>query len=504
MWVEAATTSRSATSSPDIIQAIIDAEELDDAYVRSATLLDGRIDILAEFALGYTIKPFHKSMIRFQQNAGRHCLQLAPRGFGKSTILTVARTVYEIVRNPNIRILFASNTQIQAEMFLREVKALLASENVERIFGKFESNEKWDAREILVAPRTTTARESTVTCVGVGGPVASRHYDLIIGDDIVDEENARTESQREKTKTWFYKVLMPCVVDESSRTYFHGTRYHPLDLYGYLIENEYHDHYQIVPAIGQDGSTPWPEKFSLEWLEEKRRQSGTTIFNSQYQNDTTLMKGDIFRQEWFRYYETCPTKAPDGSLMQYFIGCDPAATKRDALTSEDKPKTDYWTIVVGCVARGQSGAPLEIYCVDAWRDRCTKDAYLKKLVEFAAKYKPLGVGIEAVAAQEYLVQDAERLMPVRRIDRTTDKIARAYWLQPLFENRQILFPDKSIRKNDTWQALEDELLLFPQGEHDDLFDGLQTMCDVALAYRFVGGRGMCASSQEAGEYANAA
>jgi hypothetical protein len=30
-----------------------------------------------------------------------------------------------------------------------------------------------------------------------------------------------------------------------------------------------------------------------------------------------------------------------------------------------------------------------------------------------------------------------------------------------------------------WQALTDELVLFPQGEHDDLFDGLQTMVEGA-------------------------
>jgi hypothetical protein len=32
-----------------------------------------------------------------------------------------------------------------------------------------------------------------------------------------------------------------------------------------------------------------------------------------------------------------------------------------------------------------------------------------------------------------------------------------------------------------WQALKDELVLFPQGEHDDLFDGLQTMVEGATA-----------------------
>jgi len=96
-----------------------------------------------------------------------------------------------------------------------------------------------------------------------------------------------------------------------------------------------------------------------------------------------------------------------------------------------------------------------------------------------------------VAAQEYLAQDAERWMPVTRIKRTTDKVARAYWLQPFFENAQILMPARhTVSDYSLWQALMDELVLFPQGEHDDLFDGLQTMVEGATsgptvrAYRY--------------------
>ncbi len=76
-------------------------------------------------------------------------------------------------------------------------------------------------------------------------------------------------------------------------------------------------------------------------------------------------------------------------------------------------------------------------------------------------------------------------MPVRRVDRTTDKIARAYWLQAFVENGQILLPDKSLVGDYAdWQALIDELLLFPQGEHDDLFDGLQTMVAGSMEYNW--------------------
>ena len=74
-------------------------------------------------------------------------------------------------------------------------------------------------------------------------------------------------------------------------------------------------------------------------------------------------------------------------------------------------------------------------------------------------------------------------MPVRRAERTTDKVARAYWLQAFFENGQILLPDKSLMGDySTWQALIDELLLFPQARHDDLFDGLETMVEGAMEY----------------------
>lgn len=58
-----------------------------------------------------------------------------------------------------------------------------------------------------------------------------------------------------------------------------------------------------------------------------------------------------------------------------------------------------------------------------------------------------------------------------------------YWLQAYFENGQVLLPAKNLIRDYTiWQALTDELLLFPQAEHDDLFDGLQTMVEGATEF----------------------
>ena len=63
---------------------------------------------------------------------------------------------------------------------------------------------------------------------------------------------------------------------------------------------------------------------------------GSTVFNTQYQNDVELMKGNIFREEWIRFYET----EPEWERMHFFIGCDPAATRREALLTGGKTETD--------------------------------------------------------------------------------------------------------------------------------------------------------------------
>ena len=466
-------------NSAELAERLAALQALRRETVRRAILDDGNIEFLASHILGYQTRPFHLKMLAFQSESGETCLQLAPRGFGKSTILTITRAVFEIIRNPNIRILIASNTQLQAEVFLREIKFHLEhNPRMLEYFGSFASEDKWDIREIIVGPRTSSAKESTVTCVGVGGPVASRHYDLILADDLVDEENSRTETQREKVRTWWYKTLVPCC-EPDGRIFILGTRYHYLDLYGHFNRHEYKDKHQIIPAIDSDGNTPWPEKFSLEWLKKRREEMGSILFNAQYQNDTKLMKGHIFKEEWFRFYE----EEPDWDPMIFVIGCDPAATKRDAILSGKKANTDYWTIVVGAKARDTADTKSPVYLKEVWRGRCTKEEYLTKLRQLNEYYKPVKVMLETTAAQEYLAQDAEKYMPVKRIERTTDKIARAHWLQGFLENGQILFPDKSLVSDYTvWQALLDELLLFPQAEHDDLFDGLQTMMEGALKY----------------------
>jgi len=330
-------------------------------YLKDQVLNHDRIDLLMTEVLGYLCEDFHIAMwygiklnsvvIENQEDDEdknqRWNLTLAPRGHGKSTILTISRCILEILKNPNIRILIASKTDDNAVTFLSEIKEKLKRKKLIEIFG-LQQGDVWNDGNIRVKNRTAEHKEDTVTTIGVGSSPSSRHYDLIIGDDLIDEESSRTETQREKTRVWFFKLLDPCLEPDGGEMSIIGTRFNPEDLLGHLIDNLFtkknkkgkivKKNYQRYPAllkkrICRPGWPEykryvalWPGKFSVKFLLAKKKMLGTIIFNSQYQNDVDAMKGKIFNIDWFQFVSLDTINV---SNLYKFQGVD-LAIKRDS------------------------------------------------------------------------------------------------------------------------------------------------------------------------------
>ncbi len=428
------------------------------------------------------------------RNSPERSLVLAPRGFGKSTLLSIARCLFEIIRNPDVRILLASNTQAQAETFLREIRSHFeANPGFGKIFGDFVGP-KWTDTEIIVRPRKRIAKEPTIFAIGVGGALVSRHFDVIICDDIVDEENSRTESQRERLRVWFFKVLLPCL-EPHGKLGVIGTRYHYRDLYGHLIETGFAP-VTLIRAIGPDGASAWPEKFPAKKLEEIRRQAGTVIFNAQYQNDTDAMKGAVFKEEWLQFYDNldalirghdapscprirtttlkdnpgtpCGKVSPDyprqiAPRLRVYQGVDLAIAQETG--------SDYFAIVtIGVDSIG------DIYVLDCFQARLSFRQQTAAIIERYRQFDPIKVAIESNAYQAAQVERVKELGIVRAVKAftTRDKLSRAWKLSALFE-------DGRIRLKRTMRELIEQLLAFPQGEHDDLIDALDLAIGAATS-----------------------
>jgi predicted phage terminase large subunit-like protein len=465
MKVSSLTTAKALKSADrtELVANFKHVRNMGNEWIRRQVLYHDRIDILAGVVLGMKLQPFHISLLRYQFQHPDN-LQLAFRGAGKSTSCTITKVIHLLLKDPNLRILIASKTAQNASGFLKEIKNHFESNALlSEIFGEYYDQRKvtkWDSTEIEVLPRTKPNKEASITCVGVEGTIVSKHYDVIISDDLVDEENSRTKGQRDKTRTWYYQTLDPTLeppdgsVPHRGEHHRLGTRYHYDDLYGHFIANELKTHHNIVPALDERGRSPWPEKYPPRWFVEKKQKSGLIIFNAQYQCDTEAMKGEIFQIDDCQICNE--DDLPHKSELQIYMGVD--------LAIGEKEVNDKFAIVVIGVTKDRAA----FYVLDYFEGQLRFSAQTDKILEYNRRWDPIRIAIETVAYQDAQYQQLKERNPDLRakpVKTHKDKVTRAQKLSAIFEDKKMWF-----RKSH--QLLIESLVLFPNAPHDDLFDGL--------------------------------
>lgn len=456
----------------ELVERLDVARGMRRAWIRKLVIEKNRVDILARI-LGYDVAPHHLQIAQFQfKHVGGEYLILAPRGFGKTIIATIVKTIHLLIKRPeDIRILLSSKTAENAKGMLNAIKMHLEqNERFRYFFGNFVGNDEWGSASITVRQRTKALKESTIETVGVEGTIVSRHFDLIIGDDLVDEKNAKTERQRKNVETWYYKVLLPCL-EPPSGDFEHrgemaviGTRYHFADLYGHLIDGEMKGAVYHLPALINEegkadvkGRSAWEEKFSTEELLKRRAKMGNIIFAAQMLNDVEAMKGEIFS------YDDCRTCRRDELPrdLEYFVGVD--------LAIKQKEESDNFSIIVLGFDRKAS----TYYVVDYFEGKLRFSAQTKRIIDAWKEWDASRIGIETNSYQEAQLQnlqDADRSVPVFGLHTGTDKVSRAWRLTPLFESGRVVFLDH-------FQDLIEKFVKFPNTSTKDWFDAFD------LAYR---------------------
>lgn len=430
-----------------------------------------------------TLQPLHASIIH-NVSDNQASMDLAPRGHGKSTIGDVDFCITKVLRNPDIRIMIGSKTQTQASAFLKEIRTHFEQNvNLIRIFGDWKKSRDnvWNDKEFTVNRRTVIKKEATVSALGASGAVVSKHFDIIIGDDLVGFENARTEAQRKVLKKWFYSSLYP-TLEPDGEIHILGTRYSPMDLYEDLIKSKnYKVNVQqaITVKDGQEVSL-WESKFSLEKLRSIREEAGLIIFNMQYQNNTELAKGKIFKYKYFKHFEEYEVdyalnrvrvKILDAQGVPFWIPVRIYMGADLAISEDETSNNDYFVLTVIGVDKNKN-----VYVLDYLKERLSFNAQLNAILDYGRNKFPMveRIGVETVQYQKSLAQEIRRLslLPVINIQTSKDKVTRAMRRSALFENGKVFF---RIGMDD----LEECLLLFPEVDHDDLFDGLDFALTVA-------------------------
>lgn len=412
------------------------------------------------------------------QNDPDDRLDLWAREHYKSTIITYALTIQDILNDPDITVGIFSHTRPIAKGFLRQIKREFEGNTFLRnLFSDIlwdnpqAQAPKWSEDDGLIVKRKANPKEATIEAWGlVDGQPTSKHFDRLVYDDVVTEKSVTTPEMMRKTTDAL--ALSYNLGAREGRRRFIGTRYHYNDTYKTIIDRRTVNE-RIYPATVNGEVEGEPVLLTREQLAEKRRDMGPYIFGCQMLQDPKADETQGFKTEWIKTYELSQTL----SGMNQYILVDPA--------SEKKKTNDYTSIMVVGLNADQNH-----YVVDMIRDRLNLTQRGDAVFSLHRKWQPLQVGYEKygmMADIEYLNDRMGRenyRFDITELGGQQPKNDRIKRLIPDFEQGRIWFPTRCMKTNYEGETLdltnafvEEEYKPFPVGLHDDMLDALSRIKD---------------------------
>ena len=456
----------------------------------------------------------HKEIIKYwtRPEAKSHQLTLIPRDHQKS-VLTAYRVAWAITKDPTLTVLYISSTANLAEKQLGLIKQIITSP----VYTNYWSNmvepdegkrELWTKSEIALdhpLRKKEFVRDPTVLAAGLTKGITGLHFRVNVLDDIVVMENAYTADGRRKVEAQY--SLLASIGEAYSQEWVVGTRYHPSDLYGKMMEltmetvNEdgdisgkelvYEVFQRQVEDIGDGtGNFLWERQqradgkwfgFNAQVLALKRaKYLDTTQYRAQYYNDPNDPDNEAIGSDFFQYYEPEFLKKRGGTWffkdkpLRTFAAMDFAfslSKRSDFSALATIGVDDDWNIYILDVTR---------FKTDRVRD------YYDKLFNAHERWNFRSVRAEVSVAQQVIVNEIRDLCrreglsliiddyrPDRYAGNKQERIDAT--LRPRYENRSMWHYHSGITTE-----LEEELIRM-RPKNDDIKDALANAVAIAKA-----------------------
>lgn len=256
----------------------------------------------------------------------------------KSTVITFALTVQEILKNPEITICIFSVTRPMAKQFLAQIKrefeknAFLKELFPDVLYSKpQQESPKWNEDDGLIVRRTGNPKEATLEAYGLSddSQPTSKHYDIKIYDDVITERSVTSQEMIEKAMTGIRLSMNLSKTDPKSgkiitRNRFVGTRWDLDDPYGKIIaEGIAEERRRPGVIVMEDGRLKSVGPWSDETAEAKRKELGDYIFSCQILLDPVAASSQKFKEEWLRFWD-----AENLRNLNIYIVVDPAGSRK--------------------------------------------------------------------------------------------------------------------------------------------------------------------------------
>lgn len=258
-------------------------------------------------------------------------LDLWAREHYKSTIITFAGIIQEIVRDPEITIGIFSHTNPVATKFLLQIKTELETNaELKRVYADVfyaspaTESTKWGEEKGIVVRRKSNPKEATIEAHGlVDGQPTGAHFLLRVYDDVVTPKSVRTPEQVQKTtEMWSLSDNLGARgADGKSRAWHIGTRYSYADTYSAILERK-----ALIPRLfpaTHDGTPDGTPVFLTQaaWEAKKLAQISSVIACQQLMNPAAGTEA-MFKKEWLKFIDIRP------ATLNVYIMCDPASSRK--------------------------------------------------------------------------------------------------------------------------------------------------------------------------------
>lgn len=438
-----------------------------------------------------------------------HQLVLFPRDHQKSRMVAY-RVVWELTKNPLLRVLYISATANLAEKQLGFMKGIFTSEIYRRYWPNHVHPEegkrtKWTSSEIsLDHPdrKKENIRDPSIFTGGLTTSLTGLHCDIAVLDDCVVYENAYSNEGREKVKSQY--SLLSSIEGAEAKEWVVGTRYHPIDLYNDLMQMQEEIFDENGSKIGEEpiyeiferavenrgdgtGEFLWPRHqrkdgkwfgFDIKVLAKKRGQYlDRGQFRAQYYNDPSDPDNIPVSKDKFQYYDRKFLTLENGfwyykdKRLNVFAAIDFAYSLGK--------KSDYTAIVVIGIDSENNTYILDI---DRFRtDRISE--YFEHLLQLSTKWSFRKLRAETTVAQMAIVKQLKETIKLNGLSISIDEFRPnkgskeeriAATLEPRYDNLAIWH-----YRGGNIQTLEEELMA-RHPPHDDVKDALAAAIDIAV------------------------
>ncbi|QKF64569.1 phage terminase large subunit [Campylobacter corcagiensis] len=419
---------------------------------------------------------FYKHNSTLTKN-NHHMVFKAYRGAAKTTLISRLYVLFiKVVKKEKRNTIIVSATLDLSKKTLDFIKDELETNSLFIDDFNITKGEIWSSEEIVFY---VGKKPFKISVYGAGKKIRGENWrgfrpDLIICDDLENDENVKTKSQRDKIYNWFEKAIMklPARDDENYNIFVIGTTLHYDCLLNRLEKRVDFKSFTfpLVLSFPFDLETFALDEFILDDISLNKERffleykASKGAFLSEYQQEP--LSSDELSFSSYQTFDEMPL------CDAYYMGIDP---------SLGKSKGDYFSIAILGLLDNKFYAKVKMTKL---KPEVMAERIISEAASILSLNRPLKIAIETVQFQEFFKDYLEKrscelgiYLPIISLKNTVAKELRIDSLTPPINNGVILIDKHS-------HTFIDELDTYPKSAHDDGLDSLEFAWRIAKVPNF--------------------